>query len=69
MKMNGGTCNTFSLALTSVLLFCSPSLTVQSQSTGKGSVDQGKPIAVVAYLIRNSLITTNVTGVQKSDVS
>ena len=43
-------------------------MTVQAQSTNKVSVDEAKQIAVDAYIYGYSLITTNVTCVQMTNV-
>jgi hypothetical protein len=50
-----------------MFLSCSP-LTVQAQATNKVSVDEAKQIAVDAYIYGYSLITTNVTRVQMTNV-
>jgi hypothetical protein len=60
--------NVFTFLCTPVFLFCSPPLTVQAQSTNKVSVDEAKQIAVEAYIYGYSLITTNVTRVQMTNV-
>ena len=60
--------NVLFFACTSVFLSCSSPVTVQPESTSKVSVDEAKQIAVDAYIYGYSLITTNVTRVQMTNV-
>lgn len=60
--------NLFAIIWISVFFLYSPQLTAQTQSTNKLSVDEAKQIAVDAYIYGYSLITTNVTRVQMTNV-
>jgi len=69
MVIKAKTRDVLTFAWASVALFCLLPVAAQAQSPNPISVDQAKQIAVDAYIYGYSLITTNVTRVQMTNVS